>query len=126
AAAWKQRVFVILRARFKDGSHGFPTDHFPAAAILGRSGLRDRAATRHAGGRRHVSSGNLPALDRTRAVAGGLCTAVAPADRRPLWRQSQSATALLPVPGTAETRAEGHSGTVPAIARGAGPGHDRS
>ena len=88
-----------------------------AAALLGRSGLRDPAALRHGNRRRHLSSGDDAARARAEAVEGRLCAAVAPAEGRPLRRKPQPAAALLPVPGDPQAVAAGPAGPVSEIAR---------
>lgn len=45
----------------------------------------------------------------TRTVESGLCTAVAAAKGRPLWRQSEPLAALLPIPGGTEARTQKYS-----------------
>src|SRR6516162_1020521 len=65
-----------------------------AAAVLGEAGLRDPAALRCRNRRGDVSPGDRIARARPRAVAGGLCAAVAPTDRRALWREPQPLAAL--------------------------------
>ena len=84
-----------------------------AAAVLGRAGLRDPAALRHGGGRRHVPPGHHLARARPQALERGLRAALAPAQGRPLRREPQPAAALLPVPGDHEAVAGGHSGPLP-------------
>ena len=70
-----------------------------------RAGLRHPAALRRGDGRGHVPSGHHPARARPAAVAGGLCAALAPPDRRALRREPEPAAALLPVPGHPEADA---------------------
>src|SRR5215211_4688611 len=74
------------------------------APLLERARLRARAAVRHGNG-----SGDLSSVDRLarfgpEPVEGGLCAALAPPDRRSLWREPQSARSLLSVPGGAEAQ----------------------
>ncbi len=83
-----------------------------SAEFLGAAGLRDPAALRRRDGRRHLPSGDGPARARARAVARRLCAALAPAGRRPLWREPQPAAALLPVPGDPEAGAGRHPGAL--------------
>src|SRR5882672_917712 len=93
-----------------------PGLHSRSAAVLGRSGLRDPAALRHGNGRRHLSSGDDVARARAEAVECGLCAALAKAQGWPLRRKSQSAAALLPVPGDHEAVAAEPSGPLPEVA----------
>ena len=72
------------------------------AAVLGRAGLRDPAALRHGGRRRHLPPGDHAARARPRALERRLRPALAPPHRRPLRREPQPAAALLPVPGDHE------------------------
>ena len=65
------------------------------------------AALRHGNGRRHDPHGDVPALDRARALGRGLPAALPPPHRRPLRRQPQPPPALLPVPGAAQALADG-------------------
>src|SRR3546814_16660430 len=74
--------------------------HAPALLVGAR--LRHPPALRHGGGRRHVSSGDDVTRARARAVARGLCSAVAPAIRRTLRREPEPPPALLPVSGYPE------------------------
>src|SRR5690606_32502582 len=62
------------------------------------TGLRADPAVRLRSRRRHLPPGDLPPVDRARAVVGGLRATVAPADRWPLRRQPEPPAALLPVP----------------------------
>ena len=73
-----------------------------AAALLGGAGLRDPAALRHGGGRRHVPPGDDAARARPEALERRLRAALAPAQGRPLRREPQPPAALLPVPGDPE------------------------
>ena len=84
-----------------------------AAAVLGRAGLRDPAALRHGGGRRHLPSGHHLARARPQALERGLRAALAPAQGRPLRREPEPAAALLPVPGDHEAVAGGLPGPLP-------------
>ena len=84
-----------------------------AAAVLGRAGLRDPAALRHGGGRRHLPPGHHLARARPQALERGLRAALAPAQGRPLRREPQPAAALLPVPGDHEAVAGGLPGPLP-------------
>src|SRR5690606_22159979 len=92
-----------------------------AAEFLGGAGLRDPAALRHADGGRYLPHGDDAARTGAEAVEGRLCAAEPPADRWPLWRKSQPAAALLPVPGDPEALAGQHPGPLPAVA-----GRDRA
>src|ERR1700704_5093776 len=87
-----------------------------AAAVLGRSGLRDPATLRHGNGRRHLSPGDDLARARAKAMERGLCAALAPAEGWPLRRKSQPAAALLPVPGDHEAVAAEPSGSLSEVA----------
>ena len=84
-----------------------------AAAVLGRAGLRDPAALRHGGGRRHLPPGHHLARARPQALERGLRAALAPAQGRALRREPQPAAALLPVPGDHEAVAGGLPGPLP-------------
>src|SRR3984893_9696624 len=88
-----------------------------AAALLGGLWLRDPAALRHGGRRRHLSPRHHAARARPKTMECGLCAAVAAAEGWSLRRKSQPAAALLPVPGDPEAVAAGHSGTLFEIAR---------
>src|SRR2546422_7297687 len=79
-----------------------PAAHPPLERFLGPPGMRAAAALRHGSGRRNVSYRDLPARHRSRALESRLCAAIAPAEGRPLRRESKPAAALLPVPGGAE------------------------
>src|SRR5207237_8579072 len=81
-------------------------------ALLGGARLRDPAALRYRGRRRHVSSGDGVARLGPGAVARRLCPAVAPADRRPLWRKPEPAAALLSAAGDPEAGPGRQPGTV--------------
>src|SRR5690606_23065978 len=87
------------------------------AEFLGGAGLRDPAALRHADGRGHVPYGHDAALAGAKALERRLCAALAPPDRRPLWREPQPAAALLPVPGHPEALAPQYPGSLPGLAR---------
>ena len=54
---------------------------------------------------------------RAKALERGLCAALAPAQGRPLRRESEPDAALLPVPGDHEAVAAEPSGAVPEVAR---------
>src|SRR5947207_8132488 len=88
-----------------------------ATALLGGLRLRDPAALRHGGRRRHLPSRHHAARARAETVERGLCATVAPPQGRPLRRKSQPAAALLPVPGDPETVAAGPAGALSEIAR---------
>ena len=90
------------------------------AALLGGAGLRDPAALRRRGRRRHLPPRDHPARARARALARRLRAAVAAADRRPLRREPEPAAALLPVPGDPEAVAGRPPGALPQE-----PGGDR-
>src|ERR1700751_5618152 len=68
-----------------------------ASALLGGAGLRHSSALRHGDGGRHISSGNDIAIAGAKTVEGGLCAAFAAAQGWALWREPQSAAALLSV-----------------------------
>ena len=70
-----------------------------ARALLGRPWLRHPPALRHGDGRGHLPPGHRLARAWAEALARGVCAALAAAEGRPLWRESQPAPALLPVPG---------------------------
>ena len=61
--------------------------------------------------------GDHAARARAEALERGLCAALAPAEGRPLRRESQPAAALLPVPGDHEAVAAEPSGAVSEVAR---------
>src|SRR6218665_2857284 len=94
-----------------------PGTYPDAAALLGRAGLRDPAALRHADGRRYVPHREEAGRAWPQALEGRLCAALAPAQGRPLRREPQPAAALLPVPGDPEAVARQHPGTLPGIAQ---------
>src|SRR5919198_6648751 len=87
------------------------------AALLGGLRLRDSAALRYGGRRRHVSPGNHLARARAQAVERGLCATFTPAEGRPLWRESQPPAALLPISSDPEALAGRYSGALSQIAR---------
>src|SRR3954449_5642331 len=100
-----KRSFILLQLRRHFGGAEaalVPVAHPDASSLLERAGLRDPSALRSGDGRRHLPSGNGVARARAAAVEGRLCPALAPPDRRPLWRESQSAPALLPISGDPE------------------------
>src|ERR1700681_1321407 len=70
-----------------------------AAALLGGLRLRDPAALRHGGRRRHLPSRDDVAPARAKTLERGLCAALAPAEGRPLRREPEPPAALLSVPG---------------------------
>src|SRR5262245_61250269 len=70
-----------------------------AAALLGRSRLRDPAAVRSRSRRWNISQRDLPARAGPRAMERRLRAAIATPDGRTLWRQPVPVAALLPVPG---------------------------
>ena len=80
--------------------------------------LRDHAAVPHGARRRHVQSGDVPALPRARALAGRLRRAVDPPDRRPLRREPVPLPALLPVPGDPQAGARRRARPLLRLARG--------
>src|SRR2546423_5251858 len=86
------------------------------AALLGRPWLRGAATLRHGDGRGHVSSGDDATRAWAEAMEGRLRAALAPAEGRPLWRESEPAAALLPIPGDPQTLAAGSAGPVSQIA----------
>ena len=54
---------------------------------------------------------------RPQAVARRLCAALAPALRRPLWREPQPPALLPPVPGDPEAQPARHAGALPGLPR---------
>src|SRR5215472_4141491 len=86
------------------------------AALLGGPWLRDPAALRHGGRRRHVSPGDHAARARTEAVERRLCAAVAAAQGRALRREPDPPAALLSVPGDPQTLAARHPGPLSRLA----------
>ena len=75
------------------------------ARLLGRAGLRDPAALRHGGRRRHLPPRHHAAGAGAEALGRRLRPALAPPDRRALRREPQPPAALLPVPGADQTLA---------------------
>src|SRR5690606_275701 len=90
-----------------------PIAHPDVAAFLGGSGLRRAPAVRRRGGGRDLPSGDHLARARARALARRLCPAFAAADRRPLRREPEPASALLPVPGDSEAGPREQPGALP-------------
>ena len=84
----------------------------------GEQRLRHPAALRPRDGGGDLSPGDGAARARARAVARGLCPAVPPPDRRPLWRKPQPAGRLLPVSGGAEAEPGGPPGPLSRQPRG--------
>src|SRR5690625_2685492 len=78
--------FVIITVCVVGFVHGLSGTDFSAPAILGPAGLCCSAATGYSGGRWHLSPRHLSFRHWPGAMAGGLCTAIAAADRRPLRR----------------------------------------
>src|SRR5204863_10013213 len=94
----------------------FSTTDPASQRILGPSGLRAAAALRHGNGRGHLSHRDLPAGDRSGALERRVRAAFAAPEGRALWREPESAAALLPVPGGAEAFARRHPGPLSPVA----------
>src|ERR1700733_6978470 len=108
--------------RATDGPPDSPAPHFSrpyfcAAEILVGAGLHRSAALRHGDGRRNIPHGDVLAGRGSGAVERRLCTALAPAHRRPLWQQSVSAAALLSVSSLHQALAGRLSRTLPRFAQ---------
>ena len=99
------------RGRFRKSSCGCrPIGPRKGCAILQPYDMEVGAGTFH-------PATTLRALG-TQALGGGLCAAVAPTDRRALWRKPEPVAALLPVSGHHQTLAAGPAGPVSGLARG--------
>src|SRR5690606_41992817 len=79
------------------------------ALLLGGLWLRRAAALRYGSWRRYVPPRAPLASFGAEAVECGLCPALAPPQRWPLWREPQSLAALLSVPGDPEAQSAGRS-----------------
>ena len=88
------------------------------AQLLGGLWLRHPAALRHGSRRRHFSSGNDAARAWAKTLERRLCPALAPAQGRALWRESEPAAALLPVPGDPEAQSAQFAGALSRLAQG--------
>ncbi len=86
------------------------------AGFLGRGGLPDRAALRHAHGRRHDASGDVPEGPGARSVALRLRSALPPPRRRPLRREPVPPGQAPAAPGRPEAFTRGRAGDLPARA----------
>src|SRR5262245_61383717 len=87
--------------------------HPDASRLLERAGLCHPPALRCGDGGGDIPPGDDAARARAQSVEGGLCPALAPPDRRTLWRESEPAAALLPVSGDIEAEPPGPAATVP-------------
>src|SRR5258708_31626096 len=88
------------------------------AGLLGARGLLDPAALRHGDGCGPLAHRDDPACLGAKAMAGGLCPAVAAAIGRPLWRKPNADAALLPVPGDPEAVAARYPRALSGLAGG--------
>src|SRR5258708_24027375 len=89
-----------------------PGPNLRAPDLLGGAGLRHLAALRRRGRCRHLASGHDPPRARARQLELRLCAALAAAQGRALWRESQPPAALLSVPSDPEAVAGGEPGAL--------------
>ncbi len=89
-------------------AHMRPTRSFQGLILTLHNYWRNTVAPfcnlRHGSGRRYVPSGDDAVFAGAKALEGGLCAAVAPSERWPLWRKLEPAPALLSVSGAHSRR----------------------
>src|SRR5450432_859274 len=85
------------------------------AKVLVRARLHRFAAVRHGNGRRHVPRGHVSARRGSGALERCVCTALASADGRALWREPLSPAALLSISILHQALARRFSRDVPRL-----------